>query len=163
MDRNNPDISLFLFDKASGKVFWRNPPKNHPRLIGKESGGPVIGTTGKGYWKISIRGKKFSRSRLMFYFSNGFWPDQVDHIDGNSLNDSISNLRAATQTQNAWNHKKRGRKINLPMGVRNLSSGRFSARIIVNHKTIYLGSFETPEEAHLAYKKARLHHYGEFA
>ena len=65
--------------------------------------------------------------------------------------------------QNAWNHKKRARKINLPMGVRNMASGKFQARIACNNKMMHLGTFDTPEQASSAYQQKRLEYFGEYA
>ncbi len=147
-----------------GKLIWANPSEYHCGLIGYEAGGPVPSHNGKVYWKVSIGGRKYSRSRLVFCFIHGRWPtDQIDHIDGDSLNDSPSNLREATVTQNAWNHHKRAKKSLLPMGVKALPSGRFQARIAVNKKSLSLGVFATEEEASAVYRAARSEHFGAFA
>lgn len=155
---------LFDIDFRAGKLFWRNPPKQHPRLLGTEAGCPRANRNGKKYWVVKIGGKAFKRGRLMFLAFHGVMPDpQVDHWDGNSLNDKPGNLREATGTQNAWNHRKRARRIPLPMGVRSMKSGRFQARIAVNKKMIHLGAFETPDLAHAKYIEARKEFYREFA
>jgi len=96
---------------------------------------------------------------------HGKWPsDCIDHINGNSLDDRPENLRNATITQNAWNHFKRAKKQNLPMGVRiNASSGKYAARIAYNKKLITIGTFKTAEEAHNAYINYKKELYGEYA
>jgi len=40
---------------------------------------------------------------------------------------------------------------------------RWVAQINANGKKIFLGHYDTPEEAHAAYKEAALKHFGEFA
>jgi hypothetical protein len=156
-------LHLFNIDMESGKFFWKNPSWRCPHLAGSEAG-HLGRTNGKPYWIIKIDDKAFKRGRLMFLAVNGFLPNPcVDHRDGNSLNDRPDNLRQATITENAWNHKFRARKQNdLPMGVRRME-GRFQARIGVNKKLLYLGVFDTPEEAHAVYLVARKEHLGEFA
>lgn len=86
----------------------------------------------------------------------------VDHRDGNSLNNSRSNLRLATYGENLRNTKARPNLTRFK-GVKRTSSGRYQARIHINYREIYLGTFDTPEEAHEAYKDAAVEHFGEFA
>lgn len=153
-----------LYSPKSGVFYWISPPPAHSDLLGELAGSPTL-CNGKAYWTITIDRVKYKRSRLAFlYITGAMPPDQIDHINGNSLDDRWQNLRPATATENAWNHKGRARKVNLPMGVRkNASSGRFSARIGVRGKQISLGSFDTPEEAHAVYLNARKQYFGEFA
>lgn len=151
-------------DKKTGKFFWITPPKRHPNLVNKEAGCLTISRAKKYYWVIQIDGKKYKRSHLVFYFVNGFWPKPcIDHINGDSTDDRPENLRQATFTENAWNHKKRTRKIKLPMGVRNLASGKFQARISYCGKQIHLGSFHSSDEASTVYQLKRKKLYGQFA
>lgn len=155
---------IFRVDLESGKLFWKEPPKNHPRLIGAEAGSPLPNQNKKLYWRVKINRRPFKRGHIIYFLALGRWPVPcLDHRDGDSLNDSIHNLRAATITQNAWNHKRRSRRIKLPMGVRPLSSGRFSARIGYHGSQLSLGSFETPEQAQAAYLAKRKELYREFA
>lgn len=146
-----------------GSFQWVDPSPYHSEKLGLEAGGPVPGGSGKLYHTISVNGRKYKRSRLAWLYMTGEWPEhQIDHINGNSLDDRWCNLRQATATENAWNHKRRAKKSDLPMGVRTIGP-RFQARLAVNHKMIHLGCFATPEEASDAYRQAREKHYGEFA
>jgi hypothetical protein len=52
------------------------------------------------------------------------------------------------------------------IGLKGMSirpNGRYQARIRVDKKIIWLGTFDTPEEAHSAYVQAAKQHFGEFA
>lgn len=147
-----------------GTLVWKAPPKFHPDLIGQSAGALTPSRHGKSYWNVQINGRKVKRSRIVFCLTTGRWPtDQIDHIDGNSLNDNPCNLREATATQNAWNHKGRRKASPLPMGVRQAKSGRFVARIAVNKRKLTIGSFDTIEAAQSAYRLARAVNFGEFA
>ncbi len=152
------------YDPETGVMTWANCSKYHNALNGAEAGGPIPNQSGKFYHKITIGGRKISRSRLAFAWMTGRWPSEcIDHINGNSLDDRWVNLREATITENAWNHKRRAkRQDHLPMGVRQMGSG-FQARIAVNKRMIHLGVFETPSAAQAAYQQARSAHYGKFA
>lgn len=156
--------SRLLYSPRSGKFFWIKPPAAHSDLLGEEAGSTAQCRRGKSYVVIQINGRKYRRSHLAFLYLEGHLPrDCVDHINGNSLDDRWQNLRAATVTQNAWNHKHRTKKSDLPMGVRSTASGRFAARIGVKNVQISLGTFDTPSAAEAAYQNARKKYYGEFA
>jgi hypothetical protein len=152
-----------LFNYRDGKFFWKNPSKYHNNLIGKEAG--TIGLINKKpYVSIQIDGKKIKRSRLIFFYIHGKFPEPcVDHINGDSIDDRPENLRQASWSQNAWNIKKMKKSTNLPMGIRTDKNGRFVARIAKYKKTFTLGTFETLEEAHQVYMGKRRELYGEFA
>lgn len=89
---------------------------------------------------------------------------KVDHINGNGLDNRISNLRVATDSQNACNrrtptHNKSGFK-----GVWwHKRYQHWQASISVNGKRKHLGVFDTKEDAARAYNEAAKQHHGEFA
>ena len=155
-------LTKFKVDTENGIVYWASRPSNRV-LVGQEAGTEKEQLDGKKYWVISLDYRKIKRSHLIYLFVHGFQcKQQIDHINGDSLDDRAVNLRAATITQNAWNHKPVARRINLPTGVRN-SLGRYQARITVNKKVIYLGVYDTPEEAAIIYQQKRKEYYGEYA
>lgn len=87
----------------------------------------------------------------------------VDHINGNPLDNRRNNLRICTNTENARNCKLSKNNTSGYVGVRLEKSGRWRARIMVDHKEIYLGTYETKEEAIKARQEAEKKYYGEFA
>ena len=88
---------------------------------------------------------------------------QVDHIDCDPLNNTVDNLRVATQTENAKN--KRIFKSN-SSGVKgvyfNTKQQKYHAQITFNSRRIHLGFFDDLEEAANAYQEASQKYHGEF-
>ena len=79
----------------------------------------------------------------------------IDHINRDRSDNRICNLRLATNQQNQGNRKCKGFSWDK-------KSKKWAARIKVNGKSKYLGAFECPLLARLAYEKAVQIHFGEF-
>ena len=90
---------------------------------------------------------------------------EIDHIDGNGLNNRKHNLRAVTLQQNRCRvHRvSRNRNRDLPRGVYINAVGGIYSNITVRRKTTYLGQFATIAEAETAFKAATKAARGEFA
>lgn len=89
---------------------------------------------------------------------------EVDHINGNRLDNRRANLRIATSSQNAMNRKKiegAGSKYKGVCPAR--AAGKFIAQIKVNGKTIHLGTFASEKAAAKTYNIAAKKNFGEFA
>lgn len=156
-------MAVLRYDPETGVFVWVKPPKYHPDLLGKVAG-VATPSRGKLYHVIQIGRVKYRRGRLAFLYMEGRWPAEViDHANGDSLDDRWGNLREATVTQNAWNHKTRAKTSPLPMGVRQAQSGRYVARISQNKSPVTIGTFDTPEAASAAYNQERRRRYGQFA
>ena len=111
-----------------------------------------------GYLLISIHGTKYRGHRLAWLYVHGEFPaNNLDHIDGCRTNNAISNLRLATPSQNKQNRREPGRNNTSGfLGVHWASHiSAWRAQIKVNKKSIMLGAFSTPEDAHSAYLKAK--------
>lgn len=151
---------LFRIDLISGRIFWRNPPKNHPRLRGMEAG---CLTSGKvRYWAIKADGRRWKRAVLIFLMKNHRLPRSLlDHKNRISTDDRPGNIREANFHQNAWNHEPMLR--DLPRGIRLLPSGNFQARIACHGLKIAIGTYPTLAKATRAYVEKRNAAFGEFA
>lgn len=84
----------------------------------------------------------------------------VDHINRNILDNRKVNLRLATPAGNSRNRKPRGNAVY--KGIRK-TFNKWSATILVDGKSKFLGNFHTPELAAQAYNDAAILYYGEFA
>ncbi|MGE8141834.1 HNH endonuclease [Novosphingobium sp. NPDC080210] len=127
--------------------------------------GKVAGCIQGDYVAITIHRRRYLAHRLAWLFENGHLPDEreVDHRDGDGLNNRIANLRLATRAQNGAN---RGVSRNSSTGHTGVSfirsRGRFQATIGINGKNICLGQFKTLDEAVEARRLAASDMHGEF-
>lgn len=88
---------------------------------------------------------------------------QVDHINGNRLDNRRENLRTCTSAENNMNRRPTPGRA-LPKGVDWCAKdGRFRASIGVNKQTIHLGAFPTAAQAESARIEAAKKYHGEFA
>lgn len=91
---------------------------------------------------------------------------EIDHRDGNGLNNCKSNLRLATRSENMQNSRV---PKNNRYGVKgvcflpNRYGKKWKAAICANNRAITLGHFHTKEEAAKAYNEAAKKYHGEFA
>ncbi len=89
---------------------------------------------------------------------------EVDHIDGNPLNNQRCNLRICTHQENLRNQKLQKHGTSKYKGVFwNTRRGGWHASICVNKKSKYLGVYTNEAEAAIAYNNAAKDIFGEFA
>ena len=100
-------------------------------------------------------GRHFKYHRVVYFIHNPEWDihnsstdNMIDHIDRNQLNNSIENLRVATNTQNQWNRDVKGYCFNK-------ASGKYRAQIRVDGKLKHLGLFVNEDDARNAYLIAK--------
>ena len=151
-------IELFEYDPDTG-VF-----KNRISRGRAKAGARAGADTGHGYRRIIVDYKKYYEHHLAWLIVHGDWPDEIDHIDGDRSNNAISNLRLATRTQNCAN----GGWATGLSGLRGVYKDwrrpeLWYAKIQVGRRQIYLGYYDTPEEAHAVYLAAAEKYFGEFA
>jgi len=125
------------------------------------------GKTGKTYYahrSIKINGK-WTHISLHRFIMNAEKGVQVDHADGNGLDNQKSNLRLCTHVQNSMNKKgwsKHGLK-GLGFIKDCIPSRQWRASIRVNKKLIHIGLYASKIDAAIAYNIAAIKHFGEFA
>lgn len=89
---------------------------------------------------------------------------EIDHKNGNGLDNQRENLRIATRTENVRNSSKRKDTNNFYKGVHFLKNrNKWIARIQVNHKRIHSGYFDTQKEAAKRYDELAKTYFGIFS
>jgi hypothetical protein len=90
--------------------------------------------------------------------------EDVDHINGDHLDNRRENLRIATRAQNIANNGLRATNTSGYKGVTwSKSCRKWLAQLYVSGERHYLGMFLTREEAYEAYAKAARELYGDYA
>jgi hypothetical protein len=158
------------FVYADGALIWKERPVHHfvdewrQRIFNSRQAGSEAGAVWNGYRMVNFKRRKLGVHRIVFLMHHGYLPAEVDHIDGNSLNNRIENLRAATHQENTYN---RGTYKNNTSGRKGVSwhkpTSKWAAGIRENGKWKHLGLFESFDAAVACRTSAELVVYGEFA
>lgn len=155
--------SLFDYDLLTGVFTWK---PRHGWGPSKKWAGTIAGSiNSEGYRNISIRGRMHKAHRLAWLLVFGEMPScEIDHINGDTQDNRIANLRLATRTENARN---KGANRASATGVKGVSfradKGKFFARIKIGGISKHLGYFSTVDLAAAAYNEEAAKLFGEFA
>jgi hypothetical protein len=154
------DYLNHLFEYKNGNLFWKNPI-----LRSKMKAGQQAGTLTKDQKVvITIHSKPFSAHRLIFLMHHGWLPEEIDHIDCDSTNNLIDNLRPATRSENSMNRRIMKNNKSGVKGVSwNKRCGKWEASGQTNKKSTKLGYFDAIEDAEFAVKSYRQQNHSSFA
>ena len=129
------------FSEEHKTLVWKKSPSNRA-LVGK----PIGSITKEGYW----RSHNQLVHRLVWLMFKGEAPhNDIDHINGIRTDNRLENLRVVSRMRNLWNRR------DVKGYIFNPTTKKYQARIRNNYKHIHLGVFNTAEEAHNAYMKAK--------
>jgi HNH endonuclease len=139
---------LLDYDSDTGVFIWK------VNKATKAVKGQVAGCEHNGYRTIKINNKSYFAHRLAWLYVYGKLPNnEIDHINGDGLDNKIGNLREANRSQNMQNlrHANKNNKLGLT-GVYK-KDNKYVASITINGHQKFLGSFNCALEAHAEYLK----------
>lgn len=148
---------LFEYDPATG--WFTNRFSRGRACAGCRAGSDA----GHGYRKIVIDYIRYYEHHLAWFYITGEWPDEIDHKDRVRDNNAFDNLRLATRTQNNFNAERETGMSGLRGAYLDSRTMKWFSKIQVGGQIEWLGTFATPEEAHLAFMCAVERRHGEFA
>lgn len=172
----------FYYDTLNGKLYWkwRDPEDEFVKAqmttkgvkifntcnAGKQIGTVYSNRAGNNYLTFSLKlnGKSnnYSVHRVIWLIMNGSWPEELDHIDGNGLNNNYRNMRDVNRSGNSRNHRlASNNKVTGVAGVRFYSHTKvplWQAYCYdgVERKQIQLGNYKDFFEAICARKSYEL-------
>lgn len=133
-------------------LVWKVSPS-----IGVHAGQMAGGQDERGYWRVRVNGSKHRAHRLIWTLAYGAQPaGHIDHINGDTSDNRIENLRLAVngQADNSQNRKRRKDNRSGYTGVSKRGS-KWVARIGKARAVRTIGCFDTPEQAYEAYLIAK--------
>ena len=169
--------TYFTYDGSTGNLIWKTrtpdqfhgPKKNDCRRWNRRYAGSVAGHLRVCYEApprryVVIEYTSFAAHRIIWEMHNRPIPKgmEIDHADGNQLNNKIENLRLATRHENARNCKPLSRSHCGIKGIRR-RGGCWDSRICVDGRRVYLGMYPTKGLAAVARAKAAIRYHGPFA
>jgi hypothetical protein len=150
--------ALFDYEPSTGVLRWRR--RMSPKVAAGQKAGTVVSG---GYLGTKIYGHQYLVHRLIWLFAYGVVPSgQIDHADGDRLNNRLSNLRLASAHQNGANRKTPKTNTSGFKGVRKRGD-RWRAEIEVHGRSISLGTYGSGDDASAAYYEAAQRYFGSFA
>lgn len=171
----SPEVlrQLLRYDPETGNLFWKERGPEWfksdcyslevcaGRWNTKNAGKPALCCASEGYLVGKILGCRHSAHRVIWAIHNGYWPrNQIDHINGNGLDNRIANLREATASENQQNLPiRKANREGFPGVSWHVAGGKWRATIRHKGKHYHLGLFEKITDAADAYRmaKRRLH------
>lgn len=149
---------LFCYNRKTGVLSWRIP---RPGIRAGTKAGCL---KEDGYLVVRADKVLYRVHRVIWLYMKGYWPKvDIDHRNLVRNDNRWRNIREATRSVNAQNRVRP--QANNRLGVLGViphgSTGRFRANICIDGRQTHLGIFDTSEQAHVAYVKAkRQHHEG---
>lgn len=152
---------LLRYDPGTGKLFWkeRGPEwfmsaRDHKKWNTRYAGSEAFTSTSHGYRAGAIFHHTYRAHRVIWAIVHGDICDlNIDHINGDRSDNSLNNLRLTSAKENM---KNCGLKSNSKFGVFGIRKNcrKWNARISVNGRDVFLGSFDTFDAAVAARKSA---------
>lgn len=151
------------YDPTTGVMTWTES-KNWRRKVGGIAG-TKSNQHGRTYVVVSVDSKSYRAHRLAWLLVHGRWPNgDIDHKNGDTLDNRLENLRECTRAENLWNMKRPDRNNSGVKGVHwDRRDQRWVATITVRGTVHCLGYFRDKADAASARAKAATELHGEFA
>lgn len=150
---------------VNGSIIWKYRPRNkclneneYSRWNSRYAHTPAFACkNARGYLTGQLFGRAVLAHHIIWAFVHGYFPDgEIDHINGDTSDNSISNLRIVTRSENCRNAARRKDNSSGVTGV-SRSGRKWLARIGSGNGRVTLGSFDNFDEAVSARKSAEKH------
>jgi len=142
---------VLKYNKKTGRFTWLK--STGPRAV---VGAPAGAVNVRGYYDISIDGRKYVAHRLVWLYVTGQLPThEIDHINGNRADNRFCNLRDVPRAINTQNRRQaNARALSRLLGV-SKHGEKWRARLQTSGVVSQLGTYNTPAQAYAAYITAK--------
>jgi hypothetical protein len=158
---------LLTYDPDTGYLYWKerryedfpnSKPYDVDRWNTKYAGNRAFKKVmSSGYYSGKIFGRVQLAHRVIWKLHNKQWPKgEIDHVDGNKLNNRLYNLRDVSRSKNSRNKALFLNNQSGFPGVFKTKSGRWRVKINGGSNYVNLGMFDTFEEAVQCRKEAEI-------
>lgn len=148
------------YNPETGDLTWLFCEQQHARFNTRWAGRPAFTSIGpSGYRFGQISRISYQAHRIIWKWWHGSDPEWIDHIDGDKLNNRISNLRSVSRVVNARNMPLPRNNTSGEIGIHKCSlTGRWRVQLTADYKVHRFGRFDTIEEAVAARDAAMAKH-----
>lgn len=149
---------LLRYEPETGKLYWK--VNRGTRGKAGHEAGHVTFLSGIPYIQIGVDGALYSTHRVAWLLHFGKWPEgDIDHINGNGLDNRITNLRDVSRSMNLRNRRRSCNNTSGCIGVHwHKPRRKWQARVGIDGKQKHIGMFDDIEAAEAAVKKFRAKH-----
>ena len=144
-------LQMYDYNKETGVFLYK-------KSAGCRKAGSVVGwadvSNGISYLITKVKREKVRLHRLAFFYVNGRWPNQIDHINGIGTDNRWCNLREVFDSENNMNTRILKNNKTGIHGVGRYKNRCWRAYITVKRKQIPLGYYDSFLDACAARKSA---------
>lgn len=143
-------LEVLEYEPGTGLLTWKERSGKWSSRWNSRYAGKTAGTTNRqdGYVHIKVDERNWCAHRIIWAMTAGYWPEVVDHINGNPSDNRWCNLRAVDQATNQRNQKMHITNRSGVTGVHSVKHrGDWLASIRVDGVQIHLGYFKEKEDA----------------
>jgi hypothetical protein len=161
---------LLRYDPETGELWWKERTPENSAFASegarrfwntKHAGRRALATSrGCGYLTGSLLDRQYATHRIAWLIAKGSWPrNHIDHINGDRADNRLANLREATKSDNGKNQRLSAANTSGVNGVVwEPRHRRWIARIKVNGRPLYIGTFSCIGAAACARAVAEMEH-----
>jgi hypothetical protein len=153
-DQNLPSVEYLRkrlrYEPETGKLYWLDHDGMPNWWRSKNSAREAFTANhNKGYRCGRVDKQKLLAHRVIWALAHGEWPDsQIDHINGDKIDNRLANLRDVSAAENRKNVSKQSNNTSGACGVCWYArDGKWQAQIKIGGKQRYLGRFATRDAA----------------
>lgn len=150
----------FNYSPLSGELSWRNVLSNRVK-----NGTTITTRNSSKHLRVTYKGINYLVHRIIWKMVTGCDPlDEIDHINGNPMDNTWGNLREASRVQNMCNTKLYTTNTSGVAGVNyHKLSGKWRARIMIRGRDTIIGYYNSIDEAAAARKEYSIRINKQFA